>query len=127
MRFSILALFLILPLAFSWVYPHQSSYSVDPYERVRLCATVYSESNTSVTLTCGENLVGERNALARVPTILCFDYAPVSSVVCYWDDGTGRVPVRVDVFPHRIFDAVLAVLLVVLIVRFTVRLVKVYL
>ncbi len=127
MRSHYLLLILLIPLAFSWVYPHQSSYSVDPYGRVRLCATAYTESNTLVSLSCGNETVGEQNVLASTPVILCYEYVPRSSTTCVWSDGKDEASVRIDVFPNKVIDALLTVLLVVLIIRFAVRLVKVYL
>ncbi len=126
MRPQILAFLLILPFSFAWVYPHQSHYSADPYEHIRLCATVYSESNAALSLKCGGTLVGERNVVANVPAIVCYDYAPRESTTCVWSDGTSASSVKIDVFPSTLVNALLAVVLVVLIVRFTVRLVRIY-
>ena len=124
---SFLLFLLLVPTALGWVYPHQHSYSVNPFERVLLCATVYAESNTSVSLVCDGEVVGEKNVAARLPVILCYHYAPGGSTTCTWVEGENRAEVRVDVFPHALLDAVLAVLLVALVVRFSVRLMRVLL
>ncbi len=126
-HYVLLAVLAVLPFAFSWVYPHQLSYSVDPYERVRLCATVYVDANTEVSLACAGEIVGKQRIAANIPTIVCYDYVPQKSTTCVWSDGGSETTVKIDVFPHRILDATLAVLLVVLIIRFAVRLVKIYL
>ena len=125
MRSHYLFLILLIPVAFSWVYPHQSSYSVDPYERVRLCATAYTESNAHISLTCGNETVGEQNVVGSTPVILCYEYVPKSSTTCVWSDGKDEASVKIDVFPNKIINALLAALLVVLIIRFAARLVKI--
>ncbi|MDN5358437.1 MAG: hypothetical protein PWP76_280 [Candidatus Diapherotrites archaeon] len=127
MRAHFLALLLVLPLAAGWVYPHRWHFSANPGEHITLCATAFSDSNSTITLRCGADLVDEKNIPANVPTVLCFEYAPRETVSCVWSDGANEKTVRIDVFPHAIVDAVLAVLLVVLVIRFAVRLVKIYL
>lgn len=126
MRSRVLVFLLAIPLALAWVYPHQSSYSVNPFERIRLCATVYAESNSSVSLVCDNEVVGEQNVVANVPMIVCYHYTPRDTTTCTWVQGSNQASVRIEVFPHVLFDAVLAVLLVVLIVRFAVRLLKIF-
>ena len=71
--------------------------------------------------------MGEQNVVAHAPIILCYEYVPSEPITCVWSDGRNESSVRIDVFPNKIVDALLAVLLVVLIIRFAVRLVRVYL
>jgi len=122
----VLAFLLLLFPVFAWVYPHQTTYSADPYERILLCATVYAESNASISLLCGNEVVGEGNLAPDHPHILCYNYAPGESTSCTWIQESNRAEGRIDVFPHSLFDAVLSVLLVALIIRFSVRLLKLY-
>ncbi|HIP74446.1 MAG TPA: hypothetical protein EYH14_02240 [Euryarchaeota archaeon] len=120
----LLAFLLFLPLSFAWVYPHQLQYTANPYEQILLCATVYSDSNTEVSLVCNGEEVGKGRVVANVPAILCYHYATGGDTTCTWVQGQNQVEVRINVVPKAVLEAVLAVLLVVLVVRFTVKLVK---
>jgi len=70
--------------------------------------------------------VGEANVLAGAPAVLCYTFSATSSQTCTWSDGSDseRIAVHVDYGP--VVDAILALLLIVLVVRFTVKLVRIY-
>ncbi len=126
-RFVFISLFLAFaPLVNAWILPYQVSYHAAPGDAVKLCATVLSDSNAPVTLTCGNRVVGEANVIAGAPAVLCYTYPVSSSTSCLWSDGVDseRVYVHADYSP--VVDAFLALLLIVLVVRFTVKLVRIY-
>ena len=112
---------MLIPLVSAWVFPHSQTIVAKPYSSVPLCATVYANENTTVQLSCAGKTVGEWNAPARVPVILCANVTTESSTVCRWIAGssTAYTVIRADYSP--IWDAVLAVLAVLLIIRFSVK------
>jgi hypothetical protein len=118
-------LLILIPFASAWILPHQTYYDVDPGQTIHLCSTVFLDHNALVRLICGDKTVGEANVLARTPAVLCYAYAPTSSTHCVWTDGIDEERVTIHTFPNALVDAILAILLVVLVVRFTVKLVRI--
>ncbi len=119
------ALLATMPLSSAWILPHQVAYYSSPGGLVKACASVYFDRNTTVSLVCNGRVVGEANVLAHLPAVLCYSFSPTSSQTCEWTAGSQsqRISVYMDYSP--VVDAVLAVLLIVLVVRFTVKLVRI--
>ncbi len=112
---------LLVPLARAWVFSHSTVVSTQPYQPVQICATVYSDHNATVSLSCGTSIVREWNVPARVPLILCANVSVPKSVVCKWSSGSSVAYTTVRVDYDAFWNAILAVLAVVLIIRFAVK------
>jgi len=120
------ALLISAPLSYAWILPHQVSYQAPPGSSIRACATVVLDHNSTVSLTCGQRLIGEANVVAGAPAVLCYTVPVSSSTSCVWSDGKDAEKIFIHEDHSTIVDAALAVLLIVLVVRFTVKLVKIY-
>ena len=119
-------LLIFMPLASALLIPHNTTYELDWLERKDICLTVYTEEAQGLNVTCDDGYYAYQPVPAGAPVTLCFTMEGDRSKLCTFILGEERAYVYVRVVPRSLLSAVLAVLLVVLIVRFASKLTRIY-
>ncbi len=124
--YPLLVLFILIPTAWALIVPHSTTYELDWLERKDVCLTVYADEKKELNVTCDDGYFARQPVPARVPVTLCFTVIGDRSKLCTFNLGGEKTYVYIRVVPRTVLSAILAVLLVVLIVRFASKLTRIY-
>lgn len=124
--YLLVLLILLTPAASALLVPHNTTYELDWLERKDVCLTVHTEEAQELNVACDDGYYAHQPVPAGAPVTLCFTIVGDRSKLCTFSLGEERAYVYVRVVPRSLLSAVLAVLLVVLIVRFASKLTRIY-
>ena len=115
-----------LPAVSALLLPHSHVHELDWLERRDVCLTAYTDRALELSVVCEDGYTAQRPVPAGVPVTLCFTVVGDASKLCTFTLGEETAYVYIRVVPRSLISAVLAVLLVVLIVRFASKLTRIY-